>query len=86
MPYEMKHESGSLWRNENKERESHADYSGTAKVDGREYYMDAWINEATNGKKYMSIKFKEKNQAQSVSGTPQEAMQPPPPLDDSIPF
>lgn len=77
--YEMKHESGSLWRNENKKSEKHADYGGSAKVDGKEYFMDAWINEASNGKKYMSIKFKEKGQ---------QAEPPPPPvdLDDDIPF
>lgn len=80
--YELKHESGSLWRNENKKSETHADYNGSAKIDGKDYFMDAWINEASNGKKYMKLRFKAKDEMAQKAPEPEA----PASLDDEIPF
>ena len=44
----------------NKKEDTHADYRGTATIGGVEYFMDAWINTADSGRKYMSVKFKSK--------------------------
>lgn len=62
MAYEMKPESGSLFKNERKEKDTHADYRGDCVVDGQAYYMDAWVNTSKNGKKYLSVKFKPKGE------------------------
>lgn len=62
MAYETKPETGSLFRNEKKEKETHADYRGECLVDGQPYYMDAWVNTSKNGKKYLSVKFKAKGE------------------------
>jgi uncharacterized protein (DUF736 family) len=62
MAYEMKPESGSLFKNERKEKETHADYRGECMIDGQAYYMDAWVNTSKNGKKYLSVKFKAKGE------------------------
>jgi uncharacterized protein (DUF736 family) len=64
MAYEMKPESGSLFKNERKEKDTHADYRGECVVDGQAYYMDAWVNTSKNGKKYLSVKFKAKGEKQ----------------------
>lgn len=66
MAYEMKNNSGSLFKNDKKESETHPDYKGSAKINGDEYWMSAWINESKEGKKYMSFNFKIKDIQPSV--------------------
>jgi uncharacterized protein (DUF736 family) len=51
---------GVLFKNAEKESDKHPDYNGSANLDGVEYFMDAWINEAESGRKYMSFRFKKK--------------------------
>jgi uncharacterized protein (DUF736 family) len=84
MAYEMKDNSGSLFKNERKETDSHPDYKGSALIGGVEHWLDAWINTAKDGSKYMSLKMKPKDAQQSGSYAKQE----PADLDDSsdIPF
>ena len=62
MSYQHKPDSGSLFRNDKKESDKHPDYKGDALIDGREFWLSAWINEGKNGK-YMSVKFNEKQAA-----------------------
>jgi hypothetical protein len=33
---------GSLWPNKKKEKETHADFTGTINVEGREFWFNAW--------------------------------------------
>lgn len=61
MAYEVKPNTGSLFRNTKKETDSHPDYNGNGVIDGTEYWFSAWINEAKDGSKYMSLKFKPKD-------------------------
>lgn len=60
---------GVFFKNDKKETDQHPDYTGSAQVDGVEYFMDAWINTADSGRKYMSVKFKPK-QKQSPAQKP----------------
>lgn len=46
-----------LFRNDKKSAETHADYRGQATVAGKEYWLDAWVNDGKTGK-YLSVKFK----------------------------
>lgn len=66
MAYEMKPNTGSLFRVEDRKSDTHPEYSGSALIDGVEYYVDAWVNEVKSGdkkgKKYFSFKFKPKQQ------------------------
>lgn len=63
MAYEQKPNTGSLFKNDRKETDSHPDYKGTALIDGLgECWLDAWINTDRNGAKYMSLKLKPKEQ------------------------
>jgi len=52
---------GALFKNERKEAETHADYNGTINVAGQEYWLNSWLKESKNGKKYMSLKVKPKD-------------------------
>ena len=42
--------SGVLFRNTRKEKESHADYNGSITVNGVEYWLNAWLKEGQKGK------------------------------------
>lgn len=78
MAYEMKPNSGSLFKNDKKETESHPDYKGSALIDGLgECWLDAWINTSNSGAKYMSLKIKPKNADQTGSAARQEPQRQP---------
>ena len=81
MAYDQHDNSGSLFRNQEKNSDKHPDYTGRAKVDGVEYWISAWIKQAQNGSKYMSIAFKPK-QATKAAKAREEVL----PLDDEVPF
>jgi hypothetical protein len=89
MAYEPKDNTGSLFKNDRKETDTHPDYKGSAVLNGVDHWLDAWINTDRNGNKYMSLKFKVKDE-QRVGGQggvyratpPQETAD----LDDDVPF
>ena len=83
MAYETKNNSGSLFRNNRKEQENHPDYTGTAVIDGVEYYMNGWLKDGRDGKsKWMSFAFKPKNPPAEKARPANDA----PVYDDEIPF
>lgn len=84
MAYEQKDMSGSLFKNDRKETDSHPDYKGSALIGGVEHWLDAWINTAKDGSKYMSLKMKPKDAQQAGSYAKQEPR--PADLDDDVPF
>ena len=52
-----KNNSGALFRNDKKATEQHPDYTGNITIEGKEYYLSAWVNEsARTGQKYFAIK------------------------------
>jgi uncharacterized protein (DUF736 family) len=51
---------GTLFRNDDKTDDKHADYRGNINVEGTEYWIDAWINESRKGTKYMALRLKPK--------------------------
>lgn len=57
--------SGALFKNDRKEQETHADYRGDCLIGGQEFYMDAWLNTADSGRKYLSVRFKPKQAKQA---------------------
>ena len=60
MAYEQRDMSGSLFKNDRKEADTHPDYKGSALLNGVDHWVDAWINTSNSGTKYMSLKFKPK--------------------------
>ncbi|HEX8783500.1 MAG TPA: hypothetical protein VF764_09020 [Steroidobacteraceae bacterium] len=52
--------SGALFKNKRKTRDTQPDYEGECVVGGHDYYISAWLRESQNGVKYMSLAFKGK--------------------------
>ena len=59
---------GSLFKNDCKKQDTHADYNGSINIEGKEYWLNAWVKESKkDGKKFFGLSAKSKDQA---SGTP----------------
>jgi len=58
MAWETKDNTGSLFKNDKKEKPSQPNARGRAKIGGVEYFLDAWTKEDKNGNKYQSLSFK----------------------------
>jgi uncharacterized protein (DUF736 family) len=87
MAYEVRPNTGSLFKNDKKESDTHPDYKGSGLIEGvGEVWLDAWINTSNSGTKYMSLKFKPKDADQRGSYAKQEPQQSPADLDDDVPF
>lgn len=55
MAYEKKDNSGALFKNDKKDKDTHPDYRGDIKIDGVEYWLSAWIKPTKNVTKFMSL-------------------------------
>ena len=96
MAYEQKNQEGSIFKNADKTEPGHADYNGSALIESKQYWVNAWINTAKNGNKYLKLKFKPKDFAQrekpqSITERAQAAMKRPrgasdDEMSDEIPF
>ena len=90
MAYEQRDNSGSLFKNDRKEKETHPDYKGSCMVGGVEMWMSAWIKTSGNGTKFMSFSFQPKDQQQApVRQAPARqapAPQADPDFDSDLPF
>ena len=83
MAYEAKPGTFSLFKNQNKQKETHPDYSGDGKdLDGNEIYVSAWLKDGKNGK-FMSCSFKHKEAKPAARQEPAMSHDD---LADSIPF
>jgi uncharacterized protein (DUF736 family) len=82
MAYEIKDNSGNLFKNNKKEKESHPDYRGAIKVDGKLYDVAAWVKEGKNGK-FFSLSVKEPYQKGDKQSKPAATIND---IDDEIGF
>ncbi len=63
MAFEQRDNSGALFKNERKEKDTHPDYKGNARLGGVDYDIAAWVKEAQGtGKKYFSLSIKPKEE------------------------
>lgn len=67
MAYTHKENSGSLFKNEKREKDTHPHMTGTALIGGVEYWVSAWTKEGEKGR-WQSLAFKPKEQAQAKPG------------------
>ena len=91
MAYEQRDLSGSLFRNDKREKDTHPNLTGTVMIGGVEYWASGWTKERSNGEKWISLSFKPKEGRQSSTGygqrEPQQALSPSQAdLDDEVPF
>jgi hypothetical protein len=81
MSFQQKEMSGALFKNAKKEKDSHPNMTGSATIDGVEYWVSAWTKDGDKGK-WQSLAFKKKDAIK----TPQADAKKRPAQDDSIPF
>jgi hypothetical protein len=78
---------GTLGKNKRREKDSQPEYTGKCEIDGRMYWISAWVK-LGQGEKFFSLSFKP--QDQQTSQEPRRASAPPPSrpkdMDDDIPF
>jgi hypothetical protein len=61
--------SGILRANKNRQKDTHPTHQGSINVDGKEYWISAWVNTGKEGgklagEKYFSMKLKPKDEPQ----------------------
>lgn len=61
--YEIKDNTGSLFANDKREKETQPNAKGSAMIGGVEYWVSAWTNTSSKGTKYQSLKFERKSEA-----------------------
>jgi hypothetical protein len=66
MAYEQRDNSGILFRNDKKTRDTDRDYAGNATIAGVEYWISSWIKEGRNGK-FMTFSFKPKDESKTAA-------------------
>ena len=59
--YEQKDNSGALFVNDKREKETQPNATGSAMIGGVEYWVSAWTNTSSKGTKYQSLKFERKD-------------------------
>jgi hypothetical protein len=86
MAYEQRDNSGTIFKNDRKEKETHPDRTGTAMIDGVEYYISGWLKSGARGQ-FLSLSFKRKQQdhvnqstEQSISNRAQASIRKPDPI------
>lgn len=87
MAYEQRDNSGSLFINDKREKDTHPNMNGSVMIDGKEYWISAWTKERNNGEKWLSLAFKPKEaRVGGGGGYVSNDPQPVGDLDDDVPF
>ena len=81
---EKRDNSGVLFKNNKKEKDTHADYEGNCTVNGQEMWMNAWLKKDKNGNTFMSFSFKPKKLPAGTPARHEDPVQRD--RDDRIPF
>ena len=78
--------SGFLMRNQRKEKETHADMTGSINVNGVEYWLSGWTKTKTDGSgKFLSLSVQPKQQMTTAKSAPKRQSRVED-MDSDIPF
>lgn len=80
--YVPKDNSGSLFINDKKERDSQPDRRGSARIEGVDYWVSGWMKKKEDGTPWMSMSYQRKDAA---APAPKKA-EPAADMDDDILF
>jgi len=72
--------SGALFANDKRKTDKHPTHTGSLNVDGREYWLSAWVKESKGGKRFFSLAVKPKEEQKETPEPPADD------FDDEIPF
>lgn len=82
--------TGALFRADKGDNPKRPDYRGSVNVDGRDYWLSAWIKTSKKGDKYMSLQVQAKDAQPAPKGDPAAYASvkgaPMPDFDDQVPF
>lgn len=78
--------SGTLGVNQRKEKETHPSHSGQCTIDGKEFWISAWVKEGREGSRFFSLSFKPKMAREQGASANPPAPAPDSDFDDDIPF
>lgn len=78
MNMENKLNTGVLFKNTNKSKETHPDYKGRVNVNGKEMDIAAWIKQGKNGS-FLSLSFSEPYVSKNTINEPLQ-------VNDDLPF
>jgi hypothetical protein len=81
---ERRDNSGTLGANQRKEKDTHPTHTGQCLIEGKPYWISAWVKEGTNGR-FFSLSFKPK-EAQTEQRRAQAPVTDSAGFDDDIPF
>ena len=60
MTYQQRDNSGALFRNDQKQKESQPDYRGTIRVGGKDYWLSGWAKSSQKGN-FISLALNQKD-------------------------
>lgn len=82
--------SGSLGKNIRREKDTHPTHAGQCTVDGKDYWISAWVKDGRDGSRFFSLAFKPMEQRGGNAPPPSQQRPSPAPaaddLSDDIPF
>ena len=78
MAFEQRDNSGSVFVNDRKTEDHHADRTGKAMIDGKMYFVDGFLKKTSDGKPFLALRFKAMAKVGEAG--------PKPEMEDSVPF
>lgn len=75
MAYEQRDNSGSVFENDRKEKDTHPDFTGKAMVNGVMYWASLWVKESRDGGEFFSLAFKPMDDAREPQRPQQQPAQ-----------